>query len=102
MVSRLMLNLRIGPEEESKLSGPGFRSTVIRDRDISPKTPDAKKNFADTIIGNLGAGVSFWEDDEIEENSEEEIELTPRLPPHSQGLRQHPFAAGATPYYRDW
>ena len=108
MVSRLMLNLRIGNDIEKRLSGtsgPVFRSTVIRD--ITPNV-NSPRTFEDTIIGNLGAGVSFWDnDDEHEETQDSDdtvIELTPRHPYNGGSTSHHPFAAGAAaaPYYRDW
>ncbi|KAJ3552501.1 hypothetical protein NM688_g4120 [Phlebia brevispora] len=92
LVSRLMLNLRIGTEDQTSIVGrSAFRSTVVRD--VKPRNPNPARTFEDNIIGNLGAGVSFWDDDEEEKEREEEIELTQRS---SRQPVQHPRASLAT------
>lgn len=111
MVSRLMLNLRIGNDAEKRVSGTAgaFRSTIIRDFTPNIMSP---RTFEDTVIGNLGAGVSFWNDDDEHEEVKEEtqdsndtFELAPRLPHNNVEFSlRHPFSseALAVPYYSDW
>lgn len=67
MVARLMLNLRIGAERQSLPSAHQQCSTIVRPgaHFSGPRTA-ARRTFEDTIIGNLGAEVSLWDDDEDE------------------------------------
>lgn len=76
MVSRLMLNLRIAADERF---GRQTRPDASLPKLLAPSLN--KKNFEDTIIGNLGEGVLYWTDEDVNTDGrdgaeEDEIELT--------------------------
>ena len=85
MVSRLMLNLRIAADE--RFARPGGTETLTpqqRSRSFS-----AKKNFEDTMIGNLGEDISSWTDDITEDAGKQDtdgIELTECFAIHNTNL----------------
>lgn len=74
MVSRLMLNLRIAADERF-----GRQTRIGMSIPKLPAPSISKKNFEDTIIGNLGEGVLYWAEEDPDERDvaeEDMIELT--------------------------
>ena len=83
MISRLMLNLRVDsdqvPQREAQV---GQRTSFVQDNFDSYQAV-GKRTMEETIMGNLGAEVSYWAEDERKDDGEEPsdedvIELTAR------------------------
>ena len=71
MVSRLMLNLRVDSDQYPPQAAPvGQRTSFVADN-LEGSARDVKeRTMEETIMGNLGAEVSYWADDSAEERKD--------------------------------
>ncbi len=91
MVSRLMLNLRHGPEHPTNIHYTPRSTTILHERKVA--TIDKQDRLQSTMIGNLGQPVSIWTDEEndVQGSIDEDVELSywePRDSNISSGARE--------------